>query len=164
MTTQMVAVPPGVYLTHAQKQFLQWLHGFNPAAYLMAVTAANRSVARSSRSMLSGLNGWWDSISSAVSSLGSSVASAAKTVVPGLLQYEGQRKLLDLQVSRANQGLAPLNLSQLQLPPFQVQVAPSPQITARLSRAVEAGTSKTWLYVAGAVVLVGGLWLVVRHR
>ncbi|HDJ86042.1 MAG TPA: hypothetical protein ENG77_02915 [Chromatiales bacterium] len=141
-----------------------WLHGFNPSAYLMAVTAANRSVARSSRSMLSGLDGWWDSISSAVSSLGSSVASAAKTVVPGLLQYEGQRKLLNLQISRANQGLPPLNTSQISLPPVQVRVSPSPQITESLSRAVEAGTSKTWMYLAGAVVLVGGLWMFARNR
>ena len=165
MATQMaIPLPTGVSLTPAQMQFLGWLRGFNPTAYRDAIASANRSTARSSRSMLSGLGSWWGSLTGALSSIGSNVASAAKTVVPGLLQYEGQRKIMDLQIARANQGLTPLNTSQLTLPAFQVQVAPSPKITASLTHAVEAGTSKTWLYVAGAVVLVGGLWLVLRHR
>jgi hypothetical protein len=165
MTSQFaIPVPPGVSLTPSQRQFLGWLREFNPTALSDAIASANRSTARSSRSMLAGLGSWWGSLTGALSSIGSSVASAAKTVVPGLLQYEGQRKIMDLQIARANRGLAPLNTSQLTLPAFQVQVAPSPQVTANLRAAVEAGTHKTWLYVAGAIVLVGGLWLVMRRR
>ena len=161
-TSVAMSSPTGERLTPAQLQFLAWLRKFNPVAYRVGIAAASR--ASGSSTQLAGLGSWWGSLTSAVGSIGSSVASAAKTILPGLMQYQTQRKLMNLQIARANQGLAPLNMSQLTLPALQVQVAPSPEITASLSRAVTAGTKKTWLYVAGAVVLVGGLWLVLRRR
>lgn len=160
MQTQ-TAMPSGDLLTPAQHQFLRWLRAFNPVAYRTMVAVANRS---SGQRGMGGLGSWWTALTGAVGSIGSSVASAAKTVLPGLLQYEGQRRLMNLQIDRANQGLAPLNVSQLRLPAMQVQVSPSPQVTASIGRAVTAGTRKTWLYAAGAIVVIGGLWLVMRRR
>lgn len=157
-------IPAGVTLSAPQVQFLAWLRTFNPAAYHYALQQANTSTARSSRSMLAGLGSWWDSLTSAVSSIGGDVASAAKTALPALLQYQTQRKVLNMQIERANRGLPPLSTSQLQLPAFQVQVAPSPQVTASIGNAISAGTRKTWEYVAGAVLLVGGVWLATRRR
>ena len=71
---------------------------------------------------------------------------------------------MGIQLARAQQGLAPLDVSQLRLPAMQVQVGASPQVTARLVSAVSAGTRKTWLYAAMAILAVGGIWLVTRPR
>ncbi len=156
-------VPRGVSLTPAQHEFLRWLARWNPVAYREATSDARRSVARSSRSMLAGLGGWWDALGSALTSIGSDAASAAKTVVPALLQYRVQRKVMGIQLARAQQGLAPLDVSQLRLPAMQVQVSPSPQVTARLVGAVSAGTRKTWVYAAMAILAVGGIWMMTRR-
>ncbi len=163
-TSVQMLVPRGVSLTPAQQQFLQWLAKFNPTAYREATADASRSIARSSRSILGGLGGWWDAMGSALTSITADAAGAAKTVIPALLQYKTQRKVMAVQLARAQQGLAPLDVSQLRLPAMQVQVSPSPQVTARLVGAVSAGTRKTWIYAAMAVLVVGGIWVMTRHR
>jgi len=164
MKNTTMAVPAQVSLTPAQLSFLHWLRSYNPTLYAQAVDSANRSVARGSRGMLSGLGSWWSSLTSAVSSIGSAVAGAAGTVAPALLQYQTQKKVLGVQLARAQQGLQPLDMSQLSMPAYQLQVSPSAQTLSTLGTSISSGTNKVLLY-GGLALLAGlGLWFMTKRH
>lgn len=104
--------PRGTY--GGVKGLLQWVRAEHPAAY--------RALEKSRPELLraDGLAGLGDA-ASVVTNVTDQANKIAAAVLP-FLQLNAQRKLLNAQVTRAKQGLPPLDVSQVQLPAARVEV------------------------------------------
>lgn len=140
----IMSLPP------AKRQFLQWLETANPSLYVKVIDEAGKRLATSGVAGLgqtttttAASSSWWDSISNALKSIG----TAASTIVPTVLNAQTQQKVLNLQLQRAASGLAPIDTSQITLPP-----------TATATVGLSSGT--TALLWGGVAVL--GVFLLMR--
>lgn len=88
---------------YAYKQFLQWFQRNEPALYRVAQKRLQLKEGARVQTV-SGLAGFsWGG-------LFSSVVDTVKTAVPAALQYKQQKKIMDMQIKRAEQGLPPANI------------------------------------------------------
>ncbi len=160
--TASIPIPPSVYLSRAQQQFLAWLRDFNPVAYGLMVGAANRSIAGGTGARLGGLGSWWGALVSAGESMGSEALSMGSTilhgaeyvlpkalhlavkaaptlfkvgavVVPAALSYAMAKKVMHAQIARASAGKPPMTA------PQQQKVAEEAAIAEARRAAAEAG-------------------------
>jgi hypothetical protein len=75
--------------------------------------------------------------------------NAAKEVIPVYYQYKSNKQITDLQMNRANQGLAPLDVSQYSAPPVTVQHTFDNQISPDTKTALMIGGG-----ILGAIILL----------
>lgn len=87
---------------HHRAQYLAWLRANFPELYYHAMGAA-RGTLESAR-----LGGFLDSIGNAFTTVVSSVSKALPSLAQTYAQYESQKQLLQVNTTRASQGLAPL--------------------------------------------------------
>jgi Tfp pilus assembly protein PilE len=103
-----MALTPAQQLA-AQDQFLKWLKAKDPFLYSVADKAYRIQIENAKRSQ--GLA----SLTSLAFNVGDFFKSALNTVTtlaPKVIEYNQQKKLLDAQIERAKQGLAPLNVAE----------------------------------------------------
>ncbi len=110
----------------SQKEFLSWLRRSNPAVYAGAKRRADAAMGLGAAD--TSIN-WWDSF-----------ISGAKELVPVIVQARSQKNILDVQLRRAEQGLSPLNTSQI-APTVQVQAGISPELKRLLIPALGIGAA-----------------------
>ncbi len=135
-------------------KFLAWLQKFNPrlameaAKHANAVTKANGLGQFTPTAPISepAATGWFDSFISKAGEFGQQY-----------LAYSSQKQILDIQIARAEAGLAPLETSQL-APTIKVET--TDEATRQITGAIGTGlkTLATPL-VIGAVVIGGLLFL-----
>lgn len=145
-------------VTKARAQFLTWLKSTNPDVFERVV-----SVAESGMGDLPpvdfGLRGmgaaeatesetWWQKLSSGLTAMGSAY-----------LGYQTQKDLIELNMQRAEQGLAPLENTIA--PTVRTEVALDPAIVQRLQESATAGLSN--MLLIGGVVL-GAFFLMKGKR
>lgn len=133
----------------AKAAFLAWFRRAMPQAYQhVAVTAPQllhglgqattpATSTSSSGGFLSDLSSW-----------GTQLLNIAQAAIPVI----GQQQILSAQLSRAKQGLPPLDVSQLTPPPVPVQIGVSSGLTSAIG-GIGAGT-----LLLGAGVLAFFLW------
>ncbi len=117
-------------LTRPQKQFLHWMKLNQPAVYAAATRSANETAtlgaADTTPAPTQG-QGWWGNF-----------IDAAKQLVPVIVQAKSQKDILDVQLTRARQGLPPLNTSQI-APTVQIQAGLTPALKRVLVPAMMIG-------------------------
>lgn len=149
----------------ARAQFLTWLKTRHPAVFRHALRVAETAKASfaaqaGNPAALSGLGwsmsadgetavaepkSWWQSLAEGITQAGTAY-----------LAYKGQKANIELNMRRAEQGLAPVDYSAYTAPTLRTQVDVSPEILARL-RETGMDTMKTIALVA---LGVGGFMLV----
>lgn len=92
----------------AQQQFVEWVRVNQPTLY--EATIARIGVGESDQKT------WWQSF-----------VGAAKELVPVVVSARSQKRLLDVQMKRAQRGLPPLNTAQI-APTVRVQAGLTPEI------------------------------------
>ena len=128
-----------------KQRFVQWMKKNEPRLYAIAKQKAGNPPA--------GLGqddspGWFERFTNTVTQL-----------APSYLQYKAQKEVLDLQLQRAQQGLAPLDTSEI-APSVQVSLDPSQTRQALAQGAARVGDvlSSPWVLGAAAV----GVFLILR--
>ena len=96
----------------AQSQFVEWVRVNQPTLY--EATIARVGVGAADQ------QSWWQSF-----------VGAAKELVPVVVSARSQKRLLDVQMKRAQRGLPPLNTAQI-APTVRVQAGLSPDIKRML--------------------------------
>lgn len=84
-----------------RRRFLTWFRKFNPKAYAAVMKRVG----------LSSMSAEADPV--AEPSMWDSIISGAKEVLPMLVQARAQKQIFDAQLTRAKQGLAPLQTSEI---------------------------------------------------
>jgi len=92
----------------AQEQFVDWLRKNQPNVYKAAIDEVGIGLGEKDT--------WWDSF-----------IGAAKELVPVIVGARSQKKILDVQLRRAEQGLPPLNTQQIS-PTVRVQAGLTPDM------------------------------------
>jgi hypothetical protein len=142
----------------ARAQFLTWLKETNPAVFRHALQVAETAKAHfaaqtGNPAALSGLGWtmgadggavaesktWWQSLAEGITQAGTAY-----------LAYKGQKANIELNLRRAEQGLAPIDYSRYTAPTLRTQVDVSPEILARIK---ESGMN-TLLLVGGVLAAV----------
>lgn len=106
-------------MTEAQQQFVSWLQMNNPTLYKATVSRVGMGDHDKTT--------WWGSF-----------IGAAKELTPIIVGARSQKKLLNVQMKRAQQGLPPLNTSEI-APTVRVQAALSPDIKRIMIPALAVG-------------------------
>lgn len=108
--------------TQSKKAFVEWLKGHDPFLYAVALKAAKMQATNN------GLSGLFDGID--LNSIFKSAVDTVKSVAPKVLEYQQQKKLLDIQVQRAKNNQPPIDITQYTktLPPQQAQQAVQPSV------------------------------------
>ncbi len=119
-------------LTKTQQQFVKWMRVNEPRLYRAAASAAgsatgNTSVLSAADTGQPAGGSWWDSF-----------IGAAKQLVPVAIQARSQKRILDVQLRRAEQGLPPLQTSQI-APTVNVQAGVTPDLKKILIPALAIG-------------------------
>lgn len=102
---------------NSKQAFIEWVKNNDPFIYNLAV---GRYKAKQS-----GLSGTADFFSS--------LTDTIKNVVPAVMNYRQQNKIMDVQIQRAKQGLPPLETSQY-APVIKVETAITPESEAAAKR------------------------------
>lgn len=140
----------------AKAQFLTWLKDRHPAVFNHALKVAETSKAHfadqtGNPAALAGLGWtmsadggavaepktWWSSLAEGITQAGTAY-----------LAYKGQKANIELNMQRAQQGLAPIDYSAYTAPTLRTQVDVSPEILARLKE----GSFNTVLLVGGGIL------------
>jgi len=95
-------------MTPNQELFVEWMQTYQPRLYKAAINKVGIGAADQ--------QSWWQSF-----------VGAAKELVPIIVGARSQKKILNVQMTRAEQGLAPLNVEQLS-PTVRVQAGLTPQM------------------------------------
>lgn len=103
----------------AQEQFVEWVRTNQPTLY--EATIARIGVGASDQ------QSWWQSF-----------IGAAKELVPVVVSARSQKRLLDVQMKRAQRGLPPLNTAQI-APTVRVQAGLTPELKKLLIPAAIIG-------------------------
>lgn len=130
---------------------LQYVKTAHPDAYANLV--ATRPDLVRSGAQLDGLGD--TGAPSLIDKAASTANSIANAVLP-FLQLNAQRKLLEAQVSRAKQGLPPLEVKNLQLPAARVEVD--------AGEGIRAGFARYGKWLAIGALGLGALLLMRRRR
>lgn len=119
-------VPPG--RSPGVKGFVSWIRQEHPKAYAELRWQHPKLIDQANQ--LDGLGDVAPTSGSSVLEKASNIATQIASVVQPFLQLDAQRKLLKVQTQRAAAGLAPLDTSQISLPPTRVQIDAGPSVTA----------------------------------
>lgn len=122
-------------LTTTQQQFVNWLRVNEPIVFQSAKNAANNAVGLSAADTAEG--NWWDSF-----------VGAAKQLVPVIVQAKSQKKILDVQLRRAQQGLPPLDAGQI-APTVRVQAGLTPSMKKILIPSLAIGAGLLFYFMMG---------------
>ena len=139
-------------MTPAQKHLIEWLKHRDPALLNLAkkrhrVLNARkmRSRSMSARRRMSrprrrgGLHGLGEDIQQQQVPFWQTLVETAKEVLPSVISMGTQKKILDIQIKRAEAGLPPLNAEQY-IPPIKVAAEVSPETEAALTRVAQEST------------------------
>lgn len=130
-------------------KYLKWMQRNEP--YIFAV--GMRRLEMQGDGSMGAIN--WGSIGSNIGKAFSTVANTASNLAPQYLQYKQQKKVMDMQMKRAEQGLPPANVEDY-TPAVKLRVDASPETQAAITRTAvtvsERATSKLM-----PVFLIGGL-------
>ena len=127
-----------------RQQFINWLKRWAPQVYAAAKKRAD--VAQLQGGTLNGLGGWWDTFTESVGNIGSQY-----------LQFRTQKEILDVQLTRMQQGLPPLQTSEYAP---TISIKPDAGTTREITGAIGAGFGKFIPWVAGGV----GLFLLLGRK
>lgn len=137
-------------MSAAKKQFLHWLRENDPYLY---------NVARYKHANEGGLGTVVNP--QGTSSFFSSVVDTVKKLGTSVLQYKSQKKILDLQLKRAEQNLPPIDAS-MYTPTVKVEAAVTPEMEQQARRVgidlVKQGAQEFKPIFFGALIL-GGFFL-----
>lgn len=140
----------------AKKQFIKWFKQREP--FLFNVAKHRFKLRRP------GLHGN-DMEMAGISEIFTGIVDTVKNVAPSLIQLSSQKKILDMQIKRAEQGLPPLDASQYS-PTIKVEAAISPESEEAAKRiALETtrqGASELKPLFFGALIL--GAMLLLRKK
>lgn len=123
----------------SQQQFVKWLSKEYPAMSEQLKNRIDGDLALAASDATQKPTGIWDSI-----------VGGIKDLAPQYLQFKNQKKIMEMQLKRAKQGLPPLNVEQL-APTVRVQAGLSPDL-------------KRLVLPAMALVGAVGLFLVLRKK
>lgn len=130
-------------------QYLAWLRTNFPDLYADIMAGVADNVREAS------LSGFFDSVGTAFSSVLNNVTKALPSLAQTYSQYEAQKKLLQVNTSRASQGLAPL---QYDTQGRLITAGGLPYTAEDYQLALHGGTSgldsTTLLLIGGAVLLL----------
>lgn len=133
----------------AKRQFVEWVKNNDP--FLFEVAKARYDLEQGDN-----LNG--------IADFFTTLTDTVKNVAPSLINLQSQKKILDIQLKRANQGLPPLDTAQ-----YSPVIRVAPEITPETQRAaqqiaqqtVATGAQKLMLPMA---LLGGGILLAVMMK
>lgn len=138
-------------MTPAQKQLIEWIRHRDPALlnlakkrqrFLEARKMRSRSMSARSRMRRhrrrGGLHGLGEDTQQKVP-FWQTLVETAKEVLPSVISMGTQKKILDIQIKRAEAGLPPLNAEQY-IPPIKVAAEVSPETEAALTRVAQEST------------------------
>lgn len=126
--------------TRAQKEFVRWVQQNDP--FLFEV-AKKRLAMRQDMGAID-----WGGIFKGV-------ADTVKNVAPTLVQYQSQKKVLDMQMKRAEQGLPPADVQNYS-PVVRVAAEMTPETEAAATRVAQQSV-KTGVSELMPLFLLGGL-------
>lgn len=116
--------------TAAKKQFIKWVKDNDP--FLFEIAKKRYQIEQGQN-----LNGLMDT----VTGIFNSVADTVKNVAPSIIQFKSQKKILDLQLERAKQGLPPIDAAAY-TPTVKVAAEITPENEAAAKR-IAVETAKT---------------------
>lgn len=119
-------------MTPAQIKFIQWLERKDPVLLKLAKKRQGIKMDKSR-----GLNGLGDA--NQKTPFWQTLAETAKEVLPSVINMSTQKKILDIQIKRAEAGLPPLEAEQY-IPPIRVAAEVSPETEAALTRVAQEST------------------------
>lgn len=125
-------------LTQSEVQFMNWLKTYEPTVYALA---AKRFAIKTGGKEVYGLSGYEGGISG-LDDFMSTITDTIKNVLPAVVQYKSQNKILDAQLQRAKMGMPPLNVEDYS-PVMRVQPSFDPQSEAALTRMAVSTTSSS---------------------
>lgn len=126
--------------SNARKAFIQWIKRNNPKLYRAALLRV-----KNSGGSLNGMDGWFDSLTSSLTDL-----------APKYLQYKQQKKVMKMQMTRAEKGLPPANVADY-APVIKTRVDIAPETRRELISAGQKSLKDMMLPIG---LGVGGLVLV----
>jgi len=126
-------------MRQSQQEFLRWVSKEYPALSEQLKNRIDGDLALAASDATQKPKGIWDSI-----------VSGIKDLAPQYLQFKNQKKIMSMQLKRAEQGLPPLNVEQL-APTVRVQAGLSPDL-------------KRFIFPIVALIGATGLYLVLRKK
>ena len=111
--------------TNAQKQFAVWLKRNDP--FLYRVAEKRYALLKKRGGQLNGIGDLFNK------DFFSTIADTVKTVAPSIFQIQSQKKILDVQLERAKQGLPPLQTADF---------APTVKVAAEITPEMEAAAGR----------------------
>ena len=141
--------------TKAKRLYIKWMKDNEPFLYRVGIKKAQ--LKNQSLSGTMGAINW--------SGIFTNIGETVKQLAPAALQYKQQRKLLDVQVKRAEQGLPPLDVQDyapaVRIEP-QINEETEQAITRVAQQSVKTGAKQLMVPLAiGAALLV---FVAVRRR
>lgn len=129
--------------TLAQKQFEKWVSNNDPFLYEIAL----KKYELENKELAGGVGDFF-----------SSLVDTVKKVAPTIITYKGQKKILDVQIQRAKNGLPPLQADQY-TPTVKVQAELTPE-NERAAQRIAINTAKEGVkdmqkYFFGGLLLLG---------
>lgn len=141
----------------AKRQFAIWVKRNDP--FLYKIAEKRYAMLKRKNSSLSGVGDFLNK------DFFGTLADTIKTVAPSIFQIQSQKKILDVQLERAKQGLPPLQAADYS-PTIKVAAEITPEMEAAASRVAvqsvrEAMPSmERWFFVAIGV----GAYLMLKKR
>lgn len=139
------------------KAFIDWLQKNDPFLYAVAVKASQLKK-ESNQKNLGGIFDLFSGVNFV--DLAKSAVQTVKDVAPTVIQYQQQKKLLDAQVKRANQGLPPLDTAgyMVSVPAYNPN-APTPEQQQMINQLAYQSVNQPSNTTGKNIVLFGVLGL-----
>lgn len=122
----------------SKMQFLKWLEKRDPAVFDLAMKRFQIKQGETALHGMGAIN--WGSIGENITGFFNTAAETVKNVLPTVIQYKAQSKVLDSQLKRAEQGLPPLNVADYS-PVMTINPRIDPASEAALTRIAVQSTS-----------------------
>lgn len=117
----------------SQREFIEWVRRNDPFLYGVGQKVYDMTEAGTELGFIN-IGGLFRSIGTAATHLGKTAANIA----PKILQYRQQKRVMDMQIKRAEQGLPPANVQD-----YTPAVKIAPEITPEAERAMTNVAVKT---------------------
>lgn len=147
-------------IINSRRQFAKWLKKRDPFMYRLAIKRHQLSSGKKIRQK--GLSGY--DVDEGMSGVWDSIADTIKQIAPTIAQYPYQKKMLNLQLKRAEQGLPPIDTAQY-APAIKIAPQITPESEAAITRMAKdtlgAGLKK---FIVPLVLVGGGLFLYLRKK
>ncbi len=144
--------------TQAKKAAIDWFKQNEPFMYKVAMKRIELE-----NNQLAG----WGDIGASIGKVFSSLTDTVANVAPTYLQYQQQKKVMDMQMKRAESGLPPANVEDY-TPAVKIQAEVSPEteqaITRVAQQSIETGAQKMMPFLLAGGGLVAFLLLRKKGR